>query len=169
MPISRRSACRPARERSTRQPSNKISPLSGTSRPLMQRSRVVLPEPLRPMMATTSPVSMVIETSSSATCVPKRLEMPFNAKIGIDAPFKISGQERKRPAHREVERRHQWIDDHGLERHIHDELSSASQLDKTNDGGDRGVLDELYQEAHGRWDRNPHRLRQYNKTKLLEV
>src|SRR5215469_6346840 len=130
MPISRRSARNPARERSTRVPSNRISPRSGTSRPLMQRSKVVLPEPLRPMMATTSPGSMVSVTSSSATCVPKRLEMPFSAKIGIDAPFKSLAEVGKRPAHDEIQRRHDRVHDHGLEGHIDDELPRASQFDE---------------------------------------
>src|SRR5580693_3585617 len=135
MPISRRSARSPARECSICRPSNRISPLSGTSRPLMQRSSVVFPEPLRPMMATTSPASIVSETESSATCAPKRLEMPFNAKSGIDAPFKVSTQQRQRPADYEVKRRHDRVDEHGLERHIDDKLSGAGQLDKTDDGG----------------------------------
>src|SRR5271154_3465978 len=118
MPISRRSARRAAPELCTGRPSKRISPLSGTSRPLMQRSSVVLPEPLRPMMATTSPLSIVSDTSSSATCVPKRLQMPFNAKIGIDAPFKSSAEEGERPAHGEVQCRDDRIDDHGLKRHV---------------------------------------------------
>jgi len=32
-------------------------------------------------------------TDPSAMCVPKRLEMPFNAKIGIDAPFEKPAEE----------------------------------------------------------------------------
>src|SRR5271169_7187160 len=137
MPISRRRERRAARERCTGRPSKRISPRSGTSRPLMQRSSVVLPEPLRPMMATTSPLSIVSETSSSATCVPKRLQMPFNAKIGIDAPFKRPAKERKRPAHCEIQRCHDRIDDHGLKRDVDDELSGTGELDETNDGSNR--------------------------------
>ena len=43
--------------RSTRWPHTTISPLSIVSRRSMQRSAVLLPEPLRPMMAITSPRS----------------------------------------------------------------------------------------------------------------
>src|SRR5215831_2798678 len=110
-----------------------ISPLSGASSPLMQRSSVVFPEPLRPMMATTSPASTVNETSSRATCEAKRLQMPFNAKIGIDTLFEKSAEERKRPAQREIERGDYWIHNHGLKCDVNHELSSASQLDKAYD------------------------------------
>src|SRR5450631_134766 len=169
MPISRRSARRPARERSTRLPSNVISPLSGISRPLIHRSSVVLPEPLRPMMATTSPGSIDSETSSRARWAPKRLEMPLNAKIGIDAPFHISSDERKRPAHCEVERRDDGIDDHRFERHVHHQLPGTGQFDEADNGGNRRALDQLHQKTD-RWrNRNPHCLRQDDKTKLLEV
>src|ERR1700688_4819541 len=125
MPISRRSARNPARECSTTRPSKRISPLPGFSRPLMQRSSVVFPEPLRPIMATTSPASIVSETESSATCAPKRLEMPFNAKSGIDSPFKVSTEPRQRPAEYEVKCRHDRVDEHGLERHVDNKLSGT--------------------------------------------
>src|SRR5271170_5452630 len=141
MPISRRSVRRAARERCTGRPSKRISPLSGTSSPLIQRSSVVLPEPLRPMMATTSPLSIVSDTSSSATWVTKRLQIPFNAKIGIDAPFKTSTEQRKRPAHSEIQCRYDRIDDHGLKRHVDDKLPRAGQFDEANDGGNGGAFD----------------------------
>jgi hypothetical protein len=47
-------------------PSNSMVPLSGRSNPLMQRSSVLFPEPLRPMIAATSPGSTVSDTASSA-------------------------------------------------------------------------------------------------------
>src|SRR5471030_337223 len=143
-----------------RRPSNTISPLSGTSSPLMQRSNVVFPEPLRPMMATTWPLSTLSETSSSATCEWKRLEMPLNASIGIDALFKLPAEKGERPAHREVQQRDHWIDDHGLESHVHHELPCAGQLDETDDRRDGRPLDQLHQKADGRRDRDPHRLGQ---------
>src|SRR5271169_1457641 len=115
MPISRRSALSPRGVRSKALPSNSMVPLSGRSSPLMQRSRVLFPEPLRPMIATTSPGSTARDTSSSARCAPKRLEMLLNAKSGIDAPFERLRHERKRPAEDEIERRYDRIDDHRLE------------------------------------------------------
>jgi hypothetical protein len=47
-----------------------IEPSSIVSSPLMQRSSVVLPEPERPITATTSPDSTASDTLSSTTCVP---------------------------------------------------------------------------------------------------
>src|SRR5208282_6087821 len=169
MPISRRSERRAARERCTGRPSKRISPRSGNSRPLMQRSSVVLPEPLRPMMATTSPLSIVSDTSSSATCAPKRLQMPLNAKIGIDAPFKGAAELRQRPAHREIQGRDDRRDDHGLKRHVDDELPGAGQLDEADDGRNRRALDELHQETDGRRDGDAHRLRQDHEAQLVDV
>src|ERR1700719_2563449 len=55
----------------TRSPRRKISPESGHSRRLMQRSSVDLPEPLGPTMHTVSPASTVILTLSSTRRSPK--------------------------------------------------------------------------------------------------
>ena len=48
-------------------------PLSGTSRPAMMRSRVVLPEPEGPSSATSSPAGMSMFRLSQTTVLPKRL------------------------------------------------------------------------------------------------
>src|SRR5271170_5261951 len=114
MPMLRRSARRRRVVGSNASPANSMVPLSGRSSPLMQRSSVLLPEPLRPMIATTSPGSIASDTASSTRCAPKRLEMFFNAKMGIDASFEPLGQQRERPAEDEIERRHDRVDDHGL-------------------------------------------------------
>ena len=92
MPISRRSSRSRRGVRSNSLPLNAIVPRSGCSSPLMQRRSVLFPEPLRPMIATTSPGSIESDTSSSAWWLPKRLEMPFNAKSGIDPPLQMLRQ-----------------------------------------------------------------------------
>src|SRR5260370_20131979 len=135
MPISRRSAfsCRAVGARIL--PSNSIVPLSGRSSPLITRRSVLFPEPLRPMTATTSPGSTASDTSSSARCAPKRLEMLLNAKSGIDAPFEGLGQQRQRPAQEEIERRDRRVDDHRLERRFVQQLAARGQLYKTDARG----------------------------------
>src|SRR5271163_3778823 len=137
MPMSRRSARKRCRVGLKSSPANSMVPLSGRSSPLMQRSKVLFPEPLRPMIATTSPGSIASDTASSTRCVPKRLEMPFNAKMGIDASFEPLGEQRERPAQDEIERRHDRIDDHGLEGRVGHQLTRAGQLDESDDRGDR--------------------------------
>src|ERR1700730_1649663 len=54
-------------------PSKKTWPPSGSSRPAMMRSRLVLPEPEGPSSATSSPVGTVMLTSSTARKDPKDL------------------------------------------------------------------------------------------------
>src|SRR6185312_12466324 len=50
---------------------------------LMQRRRVLLPDPLGPMTATTSPDPSVRHTSSSTTCLPYCLQIASSRKIGL--------------------------------------------------------------------------------------
>src|SRR5471032_2586801 len=150
-------------------PSNSIVPRSGRSRPLMQRSSVLFPEPLRPMIATTSPGSIVSDTSSSAWWLPNRLEMPLNAKSGIYPPFQPLGQQRQRPAHHEIQSGHDRIDDHRLEGRVGHQLAGTRQLDEADDGGDRGGFDELDGKAHRRRDRDPRGLRQDHVPELLGI
>src|SRR5471032_2158625 len=169
MPMWRRSARSRRGVGAYASPSNSIVPLSGRSSPLMQRSSVLFPEPLRPMIATTSPGSIDSDTSSSAWWLPNRLEMPFNAKSGIDPPLQSLRQQRQRPSHHEIERRDDRIDDHRLEGRVGHQLTGARQLDEADDGGDRGALDELDGKAHGRRDRDPRRLGQDDVPELLGV
>src|SRR5260221_6867543 len=167
MPIARCSALRSLRVWPRALPSNSMTPLSGVSSTLMQRKSVLLPEPLAPMIATTSPASISSVTSCRTWCVPKALEMPFNAKIGIDAPFEILREQRERPAEDEIERAHDRIDDHRLEGEICHQLAGAGELDEADERGDRRALDELHDEADGRRDRDAHRLRQDDVPELL--
>src|SRR5260221_6795716 len=167
MPIARCSALRSLRVWPRALPANSMTPLSGVSSPLMQRKSVLLPEPLAPMIATTSPASISSVTSCRTWCVPKALEMAFNAKIGIDAPFEGLGQQRQRPAEDEIEQRDDRINDHRFEGRVGHQLAGAGQLDEADDRGDRGALDQLDHEADGRRDRDARRLRQVDVPKLL--
>ena len=63
-------------------PSRKISPCSGGSSRLTQRSSVLLPEPLGPRMQTTSPLATSRSIPFSTSSSPKRLWMPCSLSIG---------------------------------------------------------------------------------------
>ena len=58
-------------------PSMLIVPASGSTKPAMARSNVVLPLPLGPSRAKSSPSSIRSVTSSSAGVSPKRLVTPW--------------------------------------------------------------------------------------------
>src|SRR6266567_806712 len=166
MPIWRRSSRKPAPPCGSGLPSKAIVPSSTVSRPLTQRSSVVLPDPERPTIATTSPGSTVRDTSSSTRFVPNRLRMPLKAKSGIDFPLEPQRQERQRPADGEVKRRDDRVDHHRLKRDVDDELARARKLDESDDRRDRRALDQLHQETHRRRDRDSKRLRQNDVAKL---
>src|SRR5271166_952143 len=72
MPIRWRTRRMPFQSFGRCSPSSVISPLSISSRPLVQRSRVDFPEPEGPMRQTTSPLRTSIETPASATKSPNR-------------------------------------------------------------------------------------------------
>src|SRR3982750_472857 len=158
MPMCRRASRSAAPPSGSGLPSKWIEPASILSRPLMQRRSVVLPEPERPITATTSPASTSSDTSSRTTFVPNCLRSLANAKSGIDPPFETQRQKRHRPAQCEVQKRDDRVHDHRLERHVDDQLPGARQLDETDDRGDRRPLDELNQESDGRRNCNTHRL-----------
>ncbi|MNT46756.1 hypothetical protein D3C72_1834250 [compost metagenome] len=64
-----------------------MAPESMVSRPLMQRSKVLLPEPLLPMMAITSPGSTLSETPFSTWLLPKDLWTWSMAMSGMEFPL----------------------------------------------------------------------------------
>src|SRR6201986_5267200 len=82
----------------------------------MQRSSVVLPEPLGPIPTTPSPVPTDNDTSRSTSSVPNRLLMPVISSIGRrcvpacsvaveDASFKVFPIQREGIADAEIDRR----------------------------------------------------------------
>src|SRR6187401_2182667 len=131
-----------------------VPPWIGSS-PLTQRSSVLLPEPERPMMAMISPLSTASEPASSTVWLPYRLTTWLSSTSGMQPPFEPPARLREREAQQEVERGHGEIDGEGAEGRRGGELALAGQLDEADHGGQRGVLDELHQEADGRRDGEP--------------
>src|SRR5688572_19262877 len=93
-------------------PQTRIWPASMVSSRLMQRSAVLFPEPLRPMMATTDPGRTWNVTPSSTLTVPKRLQTDWTSTMGdIEPPLQTLAPGRQRIAQREVQRCDQHEDD----------------------------------------------------------
>src|SRR5689334_15976643 len=158
MPTRWRSCRRSVSGALTVMPSNRMRPSWIGSRPLMQRSIVLLPEPDRPITAMISPGSMASETPSSTVLRPKRLTTFCSSTRGTQPPFQTAAELGQREAHGEVDRCHHDIDGEGTKGRSVGELAFAGQLDETDHGGERGVLDELHQEADGGRNGNAHRL-----------
>jgi hypothetical protein len=74
-------------------PDKNIFPASGISNPAIERSKVVLPDPLGPKSATYSPGSTANVTSPKATLLPNLFVRPSSLKTGsadkIDMPFLV--------------------------------------------------------------------------------
>jgi hypothetical protein len=62
-------------------PATSISPASGSSKPAIRRSSVVLPQPDGPRSATNSPRSMQSRASSTAWTAPYRFETAWQQII----------------------------------------------------------------------------------------
>src|SRR5260370_35756167 len=67
-------------------PFRKMGPLVGLSTPVTQLKRVLLPAPLGPMMARSSPRGTVRLTLPTAVRPPKRMVSPSVRRIGSRAP-----------------------------------------------------------------------------------
>src|SRR6185437_13099355 len=194
MPTSRRSWARAALPgRPTSWPQTSIVPPWTVSSPAMQRSRVLLPEPLRPTMATVWPratskptpsrtrsapnslmtslmrtiASSVLRTIASSVLRTMAASEPLSADIGF--PLERARGERQRIAQDEVDGADDGEDGEGLEGRVVDDLPGARQLDEADHRGQRGVLHDLHHEAHGGRDRQPQRLRQHDVDVLLEA
>src|SRR5882757_1180512 len=133
----------------------------------MQRSSVLLPEPLRPMMATTCPVSTLSDTPFRTSTGPKRLCTSSMTTAGMHCPFKVAAETRKRKADQEIDRRHGREDLERPECRVVDQLAGARQLDESHHRHDRRVLHQLDQETDGRRERYPDRLRNDDVAVLL--
>src|SRR5471030_2820869 len=178
MPTSRRSWARAALPgRPTSWPQTSIVPPWIVSRPAMQRSRVLLPEPLRPTMATVWPSATSKPTPSRTRSAPNSLvtslirtmaaSVPLSADIGI--PLERARGERQRVAQGEVDGADDDEDDEGLEGRIVDDLARAREFDEADHRGERRVLHDLHHETHRRRNGDAHRLRQHDIGILLEA
>src|SRR3954466_6644384 len=140
MPTSLRRSRSPCALASSPCPATWMRPDWICSSPLMQRSSVDLPDPLRPMIATTSPGSTLRSMPLRTSTSPKRLWTPSTCTTGIELPFQAPGQQRDRPADREVDERHRPEHLEGLEGRVVDQVARAGELHHPDDRHDGGVL-----------------------------
>src|SRR5450830_721551 len=151
-------------------PQTLMSPESMRSSPFRQRSKVLLPDPLRPMIATIWPFCTSSETPFNTLFVPKLLCRLLMLTIAdIQFPFKVLAQRRQRIAETKINQGHTAEHGERLERRVVDDLAGARQIDETNHRSQRGVLDDLHHEADRRWNRNLERLRQNHFLQLFET
>src|SRR3954452_23388707 len=121
----------------------------------MQRSRVLLPEPERPMMATTSPFSTSSETPFSTSLAPKLFLTSRMLTSDIEPTFNFLGVPGQREAQAKIDQRHQRIDQKWPERRVVQHGAGLGQFDKADDRGQRGAFDHLHREADGRRNGDP--------------
>src|SRR3954471_21637915 len=169
MPTWRRSSRRLVARPPTSMPSAVMLPDWYVSSPLIQRSRVLLPEPERPMMATTSPLAMSSETPFSTSLAPKLFLTSRILTSDIEASFDFLRPPRQREAQAEIDQRDQRVDQERPEGGVVEHGAGLGQLDEADDRGERRALDDLYGEADGRRDRDARGLRQDDVAHLLDV
>src|SRR3954463_10740729 len=128
MPTSRRSWARAALPgRPTAWPHTVIVPAWRVSSPAMQRSKVLLPEPLRPTMATVWPRSTSKPTPSSTRNGPNSLITSWTrttaSPSGIGLPLEVAAGDRQRVAQREIDGGDAGEDRERLEGRVVDDLA----------------------------------------------
>src|SRR6516165_6481008 len=140
-------------------PSTVIVPRSYSSSRLMQRNKVVLPEPLGPITTTTSPGLTVSETSRNTSTAPKRLCRPATSSIGCccrvgassmaddDASFKVPAIKGEGIAYKKIDRRRTDEDLKRRERPLDDLAACHRQLPQADDRYQRGCLDQADAQA----------------------
>src|SRR5439155_3336630 len=135
----------------------------------MQRSRVLLPEPERPMMATTSPLAMSSETPFSTSFAPKLFLTSRMLTSDIEAAFDFLRPPRQWEAEAEIDQRDQRVDQERPEGRVVEHGAGLGQFDEADDRGERRALDDLHGETNGRRDRDARGLRQDDVAHLLDV
>src|SRR6476646_9105381 len=124
MPTSRRSWCKSSFGDVMSCPQTSMRPSLTVSSRSMQRKAVLLPEPFRPMMATTEPLSTLKDTPSSTRVAPKLFEIDSTLTIcDMEFPFKAAAPDRQRVAQGEVQRGDEHEGDDGLEGGVVDDLA----------------------------------------------
>src|SRR5476651_2141280 len=182
MPTSRRSCARAALLGRppgwlTGWPHTSMVPAWMVSSPAMQRSSVLLPEPLRPTIATVWPRFTSKPTLSSTRNGPNSLTRSATrttdslvpSAAGMGFPLEVAAGQRQRIAQREVDGGDGAEDGERLEGRVVDDLAGARELDEADDRGQRGVLHDLHHEAHRGRDGDAQRLRQHHVGILLEA
>src|SRR6266540_1545590 len=134
----------------------------------MQRSSVLLPEPERPMIATTSPRATSIETPLSTAMGPKLFFTSLMLTSDMEASFEDLGEPGQREAKREIDQRDQRINQERPEGRVVEHGAGLGHLDEADDRGERRAFDDLDREADGRRDGDPKSLRQDDVAHLLD-
>src|SRR5262245_39743539 len=137
MPTSRRSWARAALPgRPTGWPQTVMPPPCTVSRPAMQRSNVLLPEPDRPTTATVWPRATFRLTPSSTRKGPNSLmtssTLTTDSSSDMGPPFQRAGGNRERVAQHEIDGGDGAEDRERLEGRVVDDLAGAGQLDEAD-------------------------------------
>src|SRR5438874_3446943 len=135
----------------------------------MQRSNVLLPEPERPMMATTSPLVMSSETPFSTSFWPKLFLTSRMLTSDIEAAFDFFRPPGQRETQAEIDQRDQRVDQERPKGRVVEHGAGLGQFDEADDRGKRRALDDLHGKTNGRRDRDARGLRQDHVTHLLDV
>src|SRR5436190_16904261 len=135
----------------------------------MQRSRVLLPEPERPMMATTSPLAMSSETPFSTSFCPKLFLTSRMLTSDIEAAFDFFRPPGQRETQAEIDQRDQRVDHERPEGRVVEHSAGLGQFDEADDRGERRALDDLHGETNRWCDRNARGLRQDHVAHLLDI
>src|SRR5690349_3374376 len=139
----------------------------------MQRSSVVLPEPLGPITTTTSPVLTESETPRSTSSAPNRLctlsitsiarWLATTRSVTVeDASFKIPAIERQSVTDAEVDGAGAHEDLEWRQRAFDDFPACHRQLPQTHDGNQRRCLHQADAKADERRRGEPQCLRNYD-------
>src|ERR1700710_1592303 len=118
-------------------PSISIEPSSMLSRPLSVRSSVLLPEPLRPMIATTWPDSTEKSMPFKTSFAPNCLRRFCVSTSGIPFPFERARVAGQRIAENEVDHRDEAVDEKRLERRVRDHRAGLREFGEADDGDER--------------------------------
>src|SRR4029078_13630880 len=110
----------------------------------MQRSSVLLPEPERPMIATTSPLATSSDTPFSTSFAPKLFLTSRMLTSDIEASFDFLRPPGQRETQAEIDQRDQRVDQERPEGGIVEHGAGLGQFDKADDRGERGALDDLH-------------------------
>src|SRR6516162_6784469 len=136
-----------------------IVPRSYSSSRLVQRNKVVLPEPLGPITTTTSPGLTASDTSRNTSTAPKALCSPAISSIGRcsrpgtssmaeeDASFKVPSIKGQGIADTEIDRRRADEDLKRCQRALDDLTTRHRQLPQADDRDQRGRLDQADAQA----------------------
>src|SRR5579871_5790858 len=138
---------------------------------LMQRSNVVLPEPLGPMTTTASPGATASEIPRSTWLAPKLFTMPAIASMGRGwvrggsvanegASLKVASIQGHRVTDHEIDCRGTQKYLKWRQRAFHHLTARHRQFPQANDGNQRGRLHQVGAQADEGWRRQPQCLRQ---------